>query len=249
MRVFLSTAARLIPRITWIPNLSPMLCTLSATCLNPCPFLDEGHRWGSGCGLPYLSTKSFPLVVDAVPSFSRYHKKSTTTYCSSLQQCWDIRLKNSSSKLIWSDLAPPNLSSFSCSITCFADQHIFCLQIDTYLIAKWDQLLSHNLCILEKHLLWYDPRESIIWVPSSWWGCGYIRTAVYNMVAMHAAHATKRWAKEKPHATADKKIKWYITDTRACCTWNPNGSNSKNLLNSSQLLQEHRARETEICTL
>ncbi len=127
--------------------------------------------------------------------------------------------QNSSSKLIWSDLAPPNLSLFSHSITCFADQHIFCLQIDTYLIAKWEQLLSHNLCILKKHLLWYDPRESIIWVPSSWWGCGYIRAAVYNMVAMHAAHATKRSAKEKPHATADKKIKWYIADTRACCTW------------------------------
>jgi hypothetical protein len=52
-----------------------------------------------------------------------------------------------------SDLAPPNLSSFPHSITCFADQHIFCLQIDTYLIVKWDQLLSHNLCIIEKHLV------------------------------------------------------------------------------------------------
>jgi len=38
-------------------------------------------------------------------------------------------------------------------------------------------------------------------------GSGYIRAAMYNMVAMHAADAAKRSAKEKPHATAHKKIK------------------------------------------
>lgn len=76
------TAAVLIPRITWIPNFKPIACTCCATSVKPLPLRDDGQRSGSGIGRPHSSIKSWPADHTEAPASSfRYHRKSTTTYC------------------------------------------------------------------------------------------------------------------------------------------------------------------------
>lgn len=89
------TAAVLIPRITWIPNFRPIACTCCATSVKPLPLRDDGQRSGSGIGRPHSSIKSWPADHTEAPASSfRYHRKSTTTYCTEKEKLSQGHIKN-----------------------------------------------------------------------------------------------------------------------------------------------------------